>query len=238
MAYVTCKNVSIGYGNRIAVSGLNFTVSAGDYLCIVGENGAGKTTLIRALLRLKSVSGGIILTGDGLQPHDIGYLPQQTQVQKNFPASVSEIVLSGRLNTALFKPFYTAADRRDADEKMRRLRIADLKHRSYSELSGGQQQRVLLARALCAAGKMLLLDEPVSGLDPEAAKQMYECIREINRDDGMTIIMVSHDIAGALASATHVLHLASHRQIFFGTASEYGRTGICSFFTGEKTCSM
>src|SRR5574344_2671042 len=151
MAYVTCKNVSIGYGNRIAVSGLNFTVSAGDYLCIVGENGAGKTTLIRALLRLKSVSDGIILTGDGLQPHDIGYLPQQTVIQKNFPASVSEIVLSGRLNSAFFKPFYTKADHADAEAKMDMLHITGFKNRCYCELSGGQQQRVLLARAFCAA---------------------------------------------------------------------------------------
>jgi zinc transport system ATP-binding protein len=237
MAYVTCDNVSLGYGNKTAISGLNFTVSAGNYLCIVGENGAGKTTLIRALLKLKSVSSGAIITGDGLLPHDIGYLPQQTSVQRNFPASVNEIVLSGRLNTAPFKPFYTNSDRRDADEKMKRLGILNLKNCSYRELSGGQQQRVLLARALCASRKMILLDEPVSGLDPEATSELYRFVRELNKNDGMTVIMVSHDIAGALVDATHVLHLASRKQLFFGTVDEYRKCDVGRFYTGDKICS-
>jgi zinc transport system ATP-binding protein len=234
MAQITCQNVSLGYGGKAAVTGLTFSIHAGDYLCIVGENGAGKTTLIKALLRLKEPGNGTIVTGDGLTSCDIGYLPQQTQIQKNFPASVSEIVLSGRLNTAYFKPFYTAADRTIATKNMELLHIDGLKKRCYRELSGGQQQRVLLARALCAAKKMLLLDEPVAGLDPIASQEMYDSIRSINRRDGMTIIMVSHDIRGALAYATHILHLANRTQLFFGTALEYRKSSAGLRFCGEQ----
>src|SRR5574344_1898003 len=170
MAQITCENVSLSYGGKIVVANLHFIVNAGDYLCIVGENGAGKTTLIKALLKLKEATGGTISTGDGLSARSIGYLPQQTLVQKNFPASVNEIVLSGRLNSASFKPFYTATDKRIALEKMEQLHISELRNKCYRELSGGQQQRVLLARALCAASKLILLDEPVAGLDPLATE--------------------------------------------------------------------
>ena len=231
MAQITCEQVSLSYGGKIALANLHFSVNAGEYLCIVGENGAGKTTLIKALLKLKETTNGTIATGDGLSPRDIGYLPQQTEIQKNFPASVYEIVLSGRLNTASFKPFYTLADKRDALQKMELLHIVNLKNRCYRELSGGQQQRVLLARALCAAKKILLLDEPVAGLDPIVTEEMYESIHEINKA-GMTIIMVSHDIRGALAYATKVLHLANHAQQFFGTVDEYRLSAVGkSFFT-------
>jgi zinc transport system ATP-binding protein len=225
MAQITCENVSLCYVGKTAVANLHFSVNAGDYLCIVGENGAGKTTLIKALLNLKEASSGIISTGDGLSAHDIGYLPQQTIIQKNFPASVFEIVLSGRLNSSPFKPFYTSADKKDALQKIELVHIAELKNRCYRELSGGQQQRVLLARALCAAKKMILLDEPVAGLDPIATEEMYDSIHKINTS-GMTIIMVSHDIKDSLAHATHVLHLADHKQLFFGKVSAYRESQI------------
>lgn len=232
MALLTCTDVTLSWGSRTAVTGLNFCVEKGQYLCIIGENGAGKTTLLKALLSLIRPSGGTIFAGDSLVPGDTGYLPQQTVIQKNFPASVSEIVLSGRLNSAFFKPFYTKADHADAEAKMDMLHITGLKNRCYRELSGGQQQRVLLARAFCAAKKLLLLDEPAAGLDPAATQEMYESIRNINTKSGMTVIMVSHDVRGALAYASHILHLADKKQLFFGTVSEYRSSCICSRFQG------
>lgn len=234
MSQIICQNVSLSYEGKTAVKDLNFSVNEGNYLCIVGENGAGKTTLIKALLHLKSPSSGTILTGDGLNLHEIGYLPQQTVFQKSFPASVNEIVLSGRLNTSRFKPFFTAFDKRCAAEQMERLSIIELKNKCYRELSGGQQQRVLLARALCAAKKLILLDEPVAGLDPIASRSMYESVYKINKN-GMTVIMVSHDIEGVLAHASHVLHIANHTQFFFGTTDAYKSSNASRKFLGTIT---
>ena len=165
MAFITATDLSLGYDSQIIVKDLNFEVNRGDYLCIVGENGSGKTTLMRTLLHLKEPSGGRIVTGDGLEANEIGYLPQQTVVQRDFPASVREIVLSGCLGRGGFHPFYKKEEKELAEKNMERMGISDLADRCYRELSGGQQQRVLLARALCATGKVLLLDEPVSGLD-------------------------------------------------------------------------
>lgn len=233
MIQLSCRNVSLSYGGKTAVSGLTFEVSSGDYLCIVGENGAGKTTLVKTLLKLRDVTSGTITAGSCLSAYDVGYLPQQTEIQRNFPASVQEIVLSGTLGGSLFKPFYTKADKMLAERRMEELHVSDLKACCYRELSGGQQQRVLLARALCAAKKMLLLDEPVAGLDPVASKEMYAAIKRVNAG-GMTIIMVSHDIAGALPYATHVLHIADHVQLFFGTAAEYAASSAGRRFLGDS----
>ena len=234
MSQIICQNVTLTYEGKTAVKNLNFSVNKGNYLCIVGENGAGKTTIIIALLHLKSQSSGTILTGDGLTSHDIGYLPQQSVIQRNFPASVNEIVLSGRLNTSRFKPFYTSSDKQCATEQMERLNIIELKNKCYRELSGGQQQRVLLARALCAAKKMILLDEPVAGLDPIASKIMYESIYKINKS-GMTVIMVSHDIEGVISHASHVLHIANHTQLFFGTTVAYKSSNAGKIFLSNIT---
>ena len=220
MAQLICQNVSLGYEGKAVVEGLNFSVSAGDYLCVVGENGSGKSTLIKGLLKLKSPLCGTITTGDGLKACEIGYLPQQTDAQRDFPASVYEVVLSGKLNSLGFRPFYSTGARRDALEKMQLMGILNLKQRCYQELSGGQQQRVLLARALCATKKMLLLDEPVAGLDPIVTNELYTLIEKINRELGITVIMVSHDVSSTLSYATHILHLG-HRQLFFGTARIY-----------------
>lgn len=218
MPLLTIRNLSFGYDSHAIISNLNFTVSAGDYLCIVGENGSGKTTLMKTLLHLREPLSGEIIAGDGLKPNEIGYLPQQTIVQKDFPASVREIVMSGFQGRIGLRPFYNKAEKQLAEENMERMGITRLADSCYRELSGGQQQRVLLARALCATRKILLLDEPVSGLDPKMTAEMYSLIESLNRE-GITIIMISHDIAAAVKYATHILHIGS--QVFFGTREEY-----------------
>jgi zinc transport system ATP-binding protein len=231
MALITCQNVSFGYEGNVAVSGLSFEVNSGDYLCIVGENGSGKSTLIKGILRLKMPDSGSVLTSDGLKSTEIGYLPQQTAAQKDFPASAYEVVLSGRLGTRGIMPFYLSEDKKTARENLEKLGISDLANRCYRELSGGQQQRVLLARALCATKKLLLLDEPVAGLDPVVTRELYTLIEQINRETGLTIIMVSHDIESAVKYASHILHL-SGKQEFFGTTSDYVKSKIGNKFLG------
>lgn len=216
MNLLTCEKVSLGYGSGVVVKDLSFKVSAGDYLCIVGENGAGKSTLVKTLLGLQKPLGGTITLN--VTAGEVGYLPQQTQIQKDFPASVEEIILSGCLARKKFLPFYSAEDKKLSADNMERLGISTLAHRCFRELSGGQKQRVLLARALCAARKILLLDEPIAGLDPQAADDMYKIISELNRS-GITIIMISHDVDEAIKHATHVLHLGE--KIFFGASGDY-----------------
>ncbi|MBR0148762.1 MAG: metal ABC transporter ATP-binding protein [Lachnospiraceae bacterium] len=231
MALITVQNLSLGYDSHVIVKDLNFSVSAGDYLCIVGENGSGKTTLMKTLLRLREPVGGQIVIGDGLKETEIGYLPQQTIVQKDFPASVKEIVLSGCLGRCGLRPFYSREDKRLARENMERMGISSLSSRSYRDLSGGQQQRVLLARALCATGKVLLLDEPVAGLDPMVTVEMYDLIEQLNKE-GITVIMISHDVAAALRYASHILHIGD--TVFFGTKEEYLKSDAGSFFLMQQ----
>ena len=231
MDLITCKNVSFAYDGVTAVRDLNFSVAQRDYLCVVGETGAGKSTLISGLLRLKKPFSGTICMGGGLLPGEIGYLPQQTAIQKDFPASVYEVVLSGCLNRLGAKPFYTRAEKALADENLRRMEIENLKNRCYRELSGGQQQRVLLARALCAARKVILLDEPAAGLDPVVTQSLYGLIRQINEEMGITVIMVSHDIRAAMRYAKHILHLRQS-QLFFGTTEDYKSSEAGSRFMG------
>lgn len=231
MAYITVSDLSLGYDSSTIVSGLNFTVSAGDYLCIVGENGSGKTTLMKTLLHLQAPLGGQIRIGDGLKNNEIGYLPQQTIVQRDFPASVREIVLSGCQGRCGLRPFYSKEEKHLAEKSMMRMGISELSNRCYRELSGGQQQRVLLARALCATGKVLLLDEPVSGLDPKVTAEMYELIEDLNKD-GITIIMISHDIVSAVRYASHVLHIGE--KIFYGTRDEYMQSEVGKFFLMQQ----
>ncbi len=218
MAFITVTDLSLGYDAQVVAKGLNFSVSKGDYLCIVGENGSGKTTLMKTLLHLKEPISGKIETGDGLMKNEIGYLPQQTIVQKDFPASVREIVLSGCQGRCGMRPFYSKEEKKLAKENMERMGITDLAGRCYRNLSGGQQQRVLLARALCATRKVLLLDEPVAGLDPKVTGQMYDLIDELNKE-GITIIMISHDIAAAVKYASHILHIGD--EVFFGSKEDY-----------------
>ena len=219
MAQLTCQNLCVGYDGKPVLQGLNFEVFAGDYLCIVGENGSGKSTLMKTILGLQPPISGRILTGDGLRKNEIGYLPQQTVVQKDFPASVREIVLSGCQGRCGSRPFYNNEEKQLAAEAMDKMQITRLARRCYRELSGGQQQRVLLARALCATQKMLLLDEPVSGLDPKVTAEMYTLIEKLNREDGITVIMISHDVAAAVRYASHILHIGD--TVFFGKRADY-----------------
>ena len=227
MAQISCKALTIGYDSKIVVEDLNFEVNTGDYLCIVGENGAGKSTLMKTLLNLQKPIRGTITTGDGLKVGQIGYLSQQTAIQKDFPASVREIVLSGCQVKCGIRPFYNSAEKKLAEENMDKMGVLSMAKRSYRELSGGQQQRVLLARALCAAGKVLLLDEPVSGLDPKVTADMYNLIGALN-SEGVTIIMISHDINAAIKYADHILHIG--KPLFFGTTAEYLESRIYKGF--------
>lgn len=230
MALIKVEKLALSYENMTVIQDLDFEVNSGDYLCIVGENGSGKSTLVKALLSLKKPVGGSITFGDGLLQREVGYLPQQTLAQKDFPASVYEVVISGCLNSRGFKPFYSARERKTALENMERMNIGDLKLRSYRDLSGGQQQRVLLARALCATQKLLLLDEPVSGLDPMVTAEMYEIIAKIN-SGGVTVIMVTHDMAAALKYANRILCLRENGY-FFGTPDEFRQSDAADFLKG------
>ena len=193
MALITCENVVLGYDGEKVLSDINFAINSGDYLCVVGENGAGKSTLIKGLLKLINPMEGKIILSDGLKPAEIGYLPQQTAIQKNFPASIFEVVISGKLNSMGFRTFYSSKEKKDAMDKIEMMGLKGLEKRCYQDLSGGQQQRVLLARALLATSRMILLDEPVAGLDPVVTAELYELINKINKEMGITVIMVSHD---------------------------------------------
>lgn len=233
---ITCEDLSLGYEGNIVVSGLSFAVSEGDYLCIVGENGSGKSTLMRGLIGLKEPHSGSIRYADSLRPTEIGYLPQQTMVQRDFPASVYEIVLSGCRNQGRWRPFYTRAQHAYARAQMERLGIWELKNRCYRELSGGQQQRTLLARALCATRKLLLLDEPMAGLDPVVTAELYDCIGALNRQDHITVIMVSHDMHSVTHNATHVLHIGKAGELFYGTADAYRESPLGQAFLRLCRC--
>ncbi len=232
MAQLICQDLCVGYDGKAVLQDLNFAVFSGDYLCIVGENGSGKSTLMKTILGLQQPVRGRILTLDGLRKNEIGYLPQQTQVQKDFPASVREIVLSGCQGRCGSRPFYNKEEKQLAADAMEKMQIAQLAKRCYRKLSGGQQQRVLLARALCATRKMLLLDEPVSGLDPKVTAEMYALIEKLNREDGITVIMISHDIAAAVKYASHILHIGD--AVFFGTKTEYLQSPQGRLFAAEK----
>lgn len=219
MAFITCKDLTLGYEGSAVAEHISFEVNQGDYLCVVGENGTGKSTLIKAILHLIKPMAGELFMGDGISYHEIGYLPQQTVVQRDFPASVWEIVLSGTLTKSGRRLWYGKTEKELAEKNLERMGIADLKLKCYRNLSGGQQQRVLLARALCAASRLLLLDEPVTGLDPKAVTEFYELIQRLN-NEGIAIIMVSHDVRQALKDADHILHIEKERS-FYGTTENY-----------------
>ena len=230
MSLLTVKDLTVGYETGPVAEHIDFELNTGDFLCIVGENGSGKTTLMKTLLHLKSPMSGEIIMGEGLRRNEIGYLPQQTAVQKDFPASVWEVVISGCEAGCGWRPFYNKAEKKMAERNMERMGISRFASRCYRDLSGGQQQRVLLARALCATERMLLLDEPVSGLDPKATQEMYDLIQKLN-EGGVTIIMISHDIEEAVSYASHVLHIGEN--IFFGTRDEYIRSRQGMEFLGK-----
>jgi zinc transport system ATP-binding protein len=223
MNLVSVKNLNVSYGTFVAVKNVSLEINSGDYLCIVGANGSGKTTLVKAILGLiKPQSGSIEKSIKAF-----GYLPQQTSIQRDFPASVMEVVLSG---------FQKKHDKQKALEQMQKLGIEELAKKSFSELSGGQQQRVLLARALCAADKILVLDEPVTGLDPLVTDELYTLIRKLNRETRIAVLMISHDIHRAVQNATHILHM-NNTELFFGTAEEYQKTTLYTEMSSVETCS-
>ena len=226
MAQIISENVSLGYNGSVVCTGVSFEVEAGDYLCIVGDNGSGKSTLMKALLHLNEPVDGRIVLSDGVKKNDIGYLPQRTDAQKDFPATVCEIVRSGLVANKGTLPFFSKKQKEKADKNMKCMRIYDLKDKPFSELSGGQKQRVLLARALCAAEKILILDEPISGLDPTATKETYAAIRHLNRDHGTTIIMVTHDMRAVSEYATKVLCMGKTPKYYESAASYFANTGI------------
>ena len=230
---ITCSHVDFGYENHDAVIDLNMEVCPSDYLCIVGENGSGKSTLIKGILGLLKPTGGSLKIDEDLRRTGIGYLPQQTAAQRDFPASVREVVLSGCLSRRGSRPFYSREEKQLAAENMRRLGIEDLGRRCYRELSGGQQQRVLIARALCATRRMLILDEPVTGLDPSAIQDFYHLVRQLNREEHVTILMVTHDVGNVLQEAGKVLHL-KQRVLFYGTAEDYRASEAGRLFLGGE----
>ena len=233
MAFINVQNASFRYDGKEVVSGLQFAVGRGDYLCVVGENGSGKSTLVKGLLGLKSPASGSISFEDGLRAREIGYLPQQKDSQRDFPASVLEVVLSGTLNSLGLRPFYTRKQREIAEAQLFCVGLTQLRNASFRDLSGGQQQRALLARALAATQKLIILDEPISGLDPLATAEMYRLIQHVNRDHGVTVIMVSHDPHAAAHEAKNILHL-DNQQLFFGSAADYRASDIGKRFLGGE----
>lgn len=230
---IETKNLTCTYGSYVALEDVSFCVNSGDYLCIVGANGSGKSTLVKTILGLHKGYSGKIEKAKNCR---VGYLPQQTAVQKDFPASVMEVVLSGSLASKKILSFYTRADKELAFQNMEKLGIADLANKSFRNLSGGQQQRVLLARSLVAASDLLILDEPVTGLDPTVTDELYTIIHNLNAIDKLAIVMVSHDIHRAVSQATHILHL-NHAVEFFGTSADYSKTSLYKHMQGVETCS-
>ena len=186
------KHLDIGYGKKVIYGGLNFSVKAGDFICIVGPNGAGKSTLVKTLLGLiKPLNGEIRFYG--LKRGLIGFLPQEIKIDENFPATVFEIVLSGNLNRLGKRAFFNQDERKHALSKMKLVGISELKDRHFVELSGGQRQKVMLARALTATQDLLILDEPSNSLDRKSTKELYATLKKINQN-GITIMMITHDL--------------------------------------------
>lgn len=233
MAQLRCENISVGYEDGIVVSDVSFELNRGDYVCIVGENGAGKSSLLKGILGLAKIQGGKLEYGDGISRADVGYLPQQKDYQKNFPATVKEVVMSGFLNKMGLRPYYNRAEKAKAMEILSDFGMADYVRASFGSLSGGQKQRVLLARAMCATDKLLLLDEPTTGLDPVATEELYELLKRLNREKKTTILMVSHDLNKAVSDAGLILHVNKRSGCgYFGPADKYLDSEAARHFLG------
>ena len=233
MAQLRCENISVGYEDGIVVSDVSFELNRGDYVCIVGENGAGKSSLLKGILGLAKIQGGKLEYGDGMSRADVGYLPQQKDYQKNFPATVKEVVMSGFLNKMGLRPYYNRAEKAKAMQILSDFGMADYVRASFGSLSGGQKQRVLLARAMCATDKLLLLDEPTTGLDPVATEELYELLKRLNREKKTTILMVSHDLNKAVSDAGLILHVNKRSGCgYFGPADKYLDSEAARHFLG------
>lgn len=232
MELLKCTNLTVRYDDRTVIEDLSFSIGYGDYLCIVGDNGAGKSTLIKCMLGLKQISGGELVFADDVKRNQIGYVSQNLEVNNDFPASVKEIILSGCLNRHGISPFYSKDEKARADEVLNKLGLADMADLCFANLSGGQKKRVLLARALMASEKLLILDEPVAALDPIATEEFYQTMHTLNKE-GMTLVMVSHDIHSAVHRATHILHLSNQMPNFFGTKEEYLASSVGHTYLGD-----
>lgn len=226
-----CENVSLSYDGKTVAEKIDFEIARGDYLCILGENGSGKTTLINALLGLKKPASGKITYGEGVKAENIGYLPQKQSASVDFPACAREIVRTGFLGKRGFRPYYSKAERERAEELIEKLGVSGFAHRQLAELSGGQQKRVLLARALCATEDLLILDEPTAALDPIVTEELYEMTKRLNAEEGISVIMVSHDVAAATKYANRILHI-KHEQLFFGETEDYLKTELAKAYLG------
>lgn len=228
---ITCSHADFGYENHDAVIDVTMEINPGDYLCVVGENGSGKSTLMKGMLGLLKPTSGTLTVAEELKRTGIGYLPQQTAAQKDFPATVYEVVISGCLSRRGNRPFYSKVEKQLALSNMEKLGIGHLQKHCYRELSGGQQQRVLIARALCATDKMLILDEPITGLDPSAMQEFYQLIKHLNEKEQVTILMVSHDIHTVVTQANKILHLQQH-VLFYGSTQVYKKSDVGQKFLG------
>ncbi len=211
---IKAENLAIGYDKCPVAEHINFKINRGDYVCIIGENGAGKSTLVKTILGLIPPVGGSLEASDDIS---IGYLPQQTTLQKDFPATVKEIVMTGLL-PGKKGFFYTKKDKETAMEKLSVMGIEDLAGKNFKNLSGGQQQKVLMARALCISGDAMLLDEPVTGLDPNATDDLYEMVKKLHKK-GIAIIMVSHDRNAITRDSDHIMYIGD--TFFYGTNKEF-----------------
>ncbi len=232
MSIVKLTNVSLGYNSNKVISNLSFIINEGEYVYIIGENGVGKSTLIKGILGLMKPSSGTIKY-NGIEQKEIGYLPQLSTSMQNFPASVHEVVLSGTLNSRGVLPTYSKQNKELVEKVLKQLNINNLKHKSFKELSGGQQRRVLLARAMCSTAKVLIMDEPITGLDPKASKDFYELVYKLNKEHKITTIVVSHDIKAALKYADKVLHLTA-KEYFYGEVEECRKNIISQYFVEES----
>lgn len=216
---ITCKDLSVAYENKTVLHDVTFEINDGDYICVVGENGSGKSTLIKTLVGILPFKAGH-LHYLNIKSNQIGYLPQQNNTNPDFPATVFEVVLSGFLSKKGIIPFYGKKFKKAAEKNLEIIGMSEFKNHPFSNLSGGQKQRVLLSRALCAGEKLLVLDEPVTGLDPIVTNEFYQLISKLNKELKISIIMVSHDISTAVKYADKILHL-NHSAEFFGTTKDY-----------------
>ena len=226
MTLIECKKLSVGYDKKVVCKDINFKVEAGEYLCIMGENGSGKSTLLKTILGLNKAVFGKVIFEKSLSKNKLGYLPQQNDFQKDFPATVKEVIMSGFISQMGLRPFYNKAEKNKANGIIEFLGLENLTKNGFKELSGGQQQRVLLARALCATDKILVLDEPTNGLDSKTTNQFYKLLKNLN-NSGLTIIMVSHNLDKVMEYASHIVYLKDS-MIFNGTKQEFESSDIMS----------